>query len=235
MVFESLPTASKKWIHSAIFLRIPKTASSSIISCLGDRNLIWKHRGLFAQRFQKSPAYKGIFDTTHANPSECYQILGKQVYDYFSFAVIREPIQRLISAYFFGRQKKLWPLYNLPESCLFEEFVDFLYESWEARRKDILILRPQTDWVDSQPFKPTVILKFETLQTDWQQTIEQYGISGLPIILPHENQSQKGKITISAETKKKILDIYRSDYDTLYHEPWRPNHFYRPFRHHRSN
>ena len=211
MDFDFLPEAKQKWIFSLIYLRIPKTASSSIISCLNDRNLIWKHRGLFAEKLQKLPIYKGVFDTTHATPAEIYSIFSKQALEYFSFTVVREPVQRLISAFFFGKQKKLWPIYNLPENCTFEEFVDFLYQAKEAGRSDILILRPQVDWADSQPFKPTAILKFETLSNDWRQMIERYNISGLPKVLPHENKSQKEKITISAATRKLILTIYEKD------------------------
>jgi hypothetical protein len=211
MVFDSIPAAKDKWVWSMIFLRIPKCASSSIISCLKDRNLVWKHRGLFAQKLQKLPIYKGIFDTTHASPSECYQILGKQVFDYFSFTVVREPIQRLISAFFFGKQKKLWPIYNLSENCSFEEFVDFLYRAKEDGRNDILILRPQVDWADSKLFKPTVILKFEELQKGWQKMIEDYEIKELPLELPWENRSAKETINISAATKKLILTIYEKD------------------------
>ncbi len=214
-MIDCLPAAKNKWIHSLIFLRIPKTASSSIISCLADRNLVWKHRGLFAQKFQKLPIYRGIFDPTHATPDEIFSVIGKQVFDYFSFAVVREPIQRLISAFFFGKQKKLWPLYNLSGSCSFEEFVDFLCRAKEGGRNDILILKQQVDWTHNSVFRPTTIIRYENLNSEWANMLEEHKIEGLPMELPWENRSEKEEISLSKCIKIKIEKMFARDFELL--------------------
>jgi hypothetical protein len=192
-------------------LQIPKTASSSIQKVCGERNLIHKHRGLIANKFGKQPLYRGIFDTRHLTASDIFSVFNRQVFDYFSFAVVREPVARLISSWKFGQKMKLGYLYGFANGCTFEQYVDFLYEAYQNGRRDILILRSQSEWVDSPIFKPTVIIRYEKLQQDWKSMIEEYKISGLPLELPHENVSQEGNVDISAATKKKILDIYQND------------------------
>ncbi|MGK3946183.1 sulfotransferase family 2 domain-containing protein, partial [Streptomyces caeruleatus] len=85
-----------------------------------------------------------VFNVRHALPSEIFRLFSAQVFDYFSFAIVRNPFERIASAWRFGRKMKLHGVYGLSESCSFEQFIDFLYEAWEAGRKDILILRNQT-------------------------------------------------------------------------------------------
>lgn len=220
MDFDFLPEAKQKWIHSLIYLRIPKTASSSIISCLNDRNLVWKHRGLFAEKFQKLLIYKGVFDTTHASPSECYQILGKQVYDYFSFTCIRHPCDRILSSFFFGKKNNLAHLYSLDKDCSFEQYIDFLVEAKKQERKDVLILRSQTEYTHSNAFRPNHIIYFERLNEGWAEMLEEYKIEGLPKTLPHSNKTEHKdwREYFSADMRKKIVDLFPTEYDSFNYE-----------------
>lgn len=211
MGFDFIPEAKSKWVYSFIALQIPKCASSSIAACVGDRNLIQKHKGLIAEKFGRTPLYKGVFDTRHLLPSDIFAVFGRQVYDYFSFAVVREPIDRLVSSWKFGKKMKLGYLYGFSQGCSFSEYVDFLYESWENGRKDILILRPQTDWTHNSVFHPTTIIRYENLNSEWANMLEEYKIEGLPMELPWENRSEKEEVTISAATRKLILTIYQKD------------------------
>lgn len=213
-----LPICNQKWVHSFFFLQIPKCASSSIHSVCGERNLIHKHRGLIEARFGKHPLYKGIFDRRHIVPEHLFQIFNGQVWEFMSFCVVRNPIRRVISSYYFGREKKLHGVYGLKEDTSLDEYIRWLYEN--RKSKNILILLPQIAWADNGIF-PVEILRFENLQKDWKSLLLKYQIQGLPDSLPHENKSQHGdwREEISAESLKLILDFTQEDrilYPELY-------------------
>ena len=214
-MFSPISTCENKWIHSLIALQIPKTASTSVSRCLRNRNLIEKHRGLFQETFGRNPLYKGVFDVRHAIPEHVFNILGRQVFDYFSFTIVRNPWWRVESAYLFGRKMKLHGVYGLPEDCSFKQFVDFLYESWEANRQDVLILKPQTTWTHSAAFRPTEILRLEELEKSWPQMLKTYGIQGLPPLTRENVTDRSQSLPWTKSTRDKIVKIYESEFDLL--------------------
>lgn len=214
-----LPICNQKWVHSFFFLGVPKTASSSVQAAAGERNLIFKHRGLVAERFGKHPLYRGIFDTRHLIPQHVSAVFNWQVLEFLSFCCVRNPAERILSSFSFGKAKELWKVYDgLSSNTTFSEYVAWLYKN--RHRKDILILLPQTTWADNKIF-PVEILRFERLKQDWADLLQKYQIQGLPDSLPHENKSQHGdwREEISAESLKLILDFTQKDailYPELY-------------------
>ena len=216
-MFDSLPACKQKWIYSMFALQIPKTATTSIQSASGERNLIYKHRGLIAEKFGKHPLYRGVFDPRHLIPQHVLEIFGKQVFEFLSFCVIRDPIQRIISSYFFGREKKLHFAYGLPENTTFDEYIRWLYKN--KNDKNILILLPQNTWANNGIF-PVEILRFENLQQEWKNFLQKHQIKGLPETLPWENKTKnKEKMELSAENLKMLLDFTAEDrilYPELY-------------------
>lgn len=216
-MFDALPTAKRHWIYSMIALQIPKTASSSIAKCLSERNLLEKHKGLIHDRFSLDPLYRGVFDLRHLVPSHIFSVFGRQVFDFFSFAVKREPFSRIESAFLFGKRNKLGAIYGLNQDCSFEQFVNFLFEKWEQKAQDILILKRQVEWTHSSIFRPTTILSFENLDNNWAKMLKDYHIDGLPTKLPRENVSDRSSLNVSwtPELKDKVYKIYEPDFDLL--------------------
>ncbi len=212
MGFDSLPVCQQKWVYSFFAFQIPKTASSSIQAAVGDRNLIFKHRGLIVQKFAKHPLYRGIFDTRHLLPQHCVEVFGRHVFEFFSFCCVRNPAERILSSFSFGKAKELWKVYDgLSSNTTFSEYVKWLHKN--RHRKDILILLPQVTWADNKIF-PVEILRFESLQENWRDMLKKHQINSLPDSLPHENKSQHGdwREEISAENLKMILDFTAEDY-----------------------
>ena len=214
-MFDGIKPCENKWIHSFVSLQIPKTASTSISKCCGDRNLIQKHRSLFWATFGKNPLYRGVFDIRHAIPEHIISILGRQVYDYFSFAVVRNPYKRIDSAYLFGKKMKMHNIYGLSENCSFDEFVDFLYESWLEERQDILVLKPQTSWTHSSIFRPTRILRMEELEKEWPQMLKDYDIKGLPPLTRENVVDRSQPLNWSKESRLKVAAIFEEEFDLL--------------------
>lgn len=216
-MFDALPTAKRHWIHSLFFLEIPKSASSSLHDLLGPRNLLEKHKGLLHNKFSSHPLFKGHFDTRHATPEMIRSVFSNQVNEFFSFAVSRCPVDRLASSYFFGKENKLWKLYNLPENISADSYVNWLYKSKKEGRQDILILLEQVTWTHSNIFRPTEILRFETLSLDWKSMLKKYDIKGLSDTIPHLNASKRVKEQIfSKESLSKIKELYSRDFEFLY-------------------
>lgn len=205
-----LPVCKQKWVWSFFALQIPKCASSSIQAATGERNLVHKHRGLIDARFGKHPLYKGIFDRRHIIPEHLFQIFKGQVLEFLSFCVVRNPIERVISSYYFGREKKLHGVYGLPENIDLNSYIKWLYEN--RQRKDILILLPQVTWAKNNIF-PVEILRFEDLSKNWADFVKKHKIN-LPTTLPHENKSQHKdwREELSAESLKMLLDFTQDDY-----------------------
>ena len=214
-MFDGLPECQQKWIHSMLFLSIPKTASTSITSCLKDRNLIEKHRNLIQDRFGKHPLYRGVFDVRHLLLFQCFEVFRTQMYDFFSFAVKRNPFSRLESAFSFGKRMELAKLYGLKQASSFEEFVNFLFEAWESGRQDILILREQAEWIFYENFRVTEVLSFEEIQKDWAKMLKNYSINSLPMEIPWENRSEKKDVSWTKDLKNKVEKIYSKDFELL--------------------
>lgn len=214
-MFNALPTAKRHWIYSMIALQIPKTASSSIAKCLSERNLLEKHKGLIHNRFSLDPLYRGVFDTRHLIPQHIYSIFGRQVFDFFSFAVIRNPVERLKSAFFFGKQNDLWKVYGLSPEITPDKFIAWLWES--RKRQDILILLEQSTWTKSEIFRPTEIIKFENLNESWRLMIEKHNIEGISKILSHENKSDRPNEQVFSDVSLRIIEeLYAKDFSNYY-------------------
>lgn len=214
-MFDVLPAAKHRWIHSMIALQIPKTGSTSLSTVIGQRNLIEKHKSLFVNKFQNHPLYRGTFDVRHAIPAHVHEVFSDKVRGFFSFAVVREPQSRLASAYNFGKSQKMWKTYGLDENISSDEFISWLYSNRE--RRDILILLEQVNWTHSNFFRPTEIIHFEDLQGGWERMLDKHHIEGLPRTLPHANKSEGSKQIFSKESIDKIRELYRLDYQ--YHYP----------------
>ncbi len=192
---------SYKWIWSMIFVRVPKNASTSIYSHLGEHNLIKKHEKMFIDALFKKKLYKNWLSPTHAKPDEIYGIFGNLVKNYMSFAVVRNPFDRTVS------------LFNGQQSS-FEHFCDTLKENHANNNKDFIAIHQQTEWFDGA-FRPNFILRFENLKNDFQEMLDLCQIKHITADIPHSNSSNRTdyKNYYNSKTKKIIEKIFEKDLD----------------------
>jgi hypothetical protein len=200
-------------IYHLIFYRIPKNASTSLMHKLKNYNLIKKYEDSFKKLADKK-LYKDFFDPTHAKPEEVYNVFKTSVYQYFSFCVVRNPWDRVVSMYHFAQKEQLYRLYNFTQKPSFDSFCNILNE-----RKDdkyFIATNKQIEWLDGK-CKPEVILRFENLQKEFAEMLKEYGISHISPILPHVNSTKHShyKDYYTPETKKIIANIFEEDIDTL--------------------
>jgi hypothetical protein len=207
---------SHKWIWSVIFIRIPKNASTSIYSHLGDFNLIKKHEKIFNDALFKNKLYKKCFSPTHAKPNEIYGIFGNLVKNYMSFAIVRNPFDRAVSMFQFAKENKLGDLYNYSNDIAFEDFCEIMEENHANNTKDFLGTHQQIEWLNGA-FQPNFILRFENLKNDFKEMLDACEIKHITADIPHENSSKRSdhKDYYNSKTKKIIEKVFEKDIDTF--------------------
>lgn len=181
-----------------IFIHIPKTAGKSIASLVG---------------------LKGACHLTYMQYRE---IIGSSIDSYDIFTVVRNPLDRLVSAYNYLSDggngsvedrafKRKW----LASCGSFDEFVVDVLKEKEVSRS--AFFRPQVDFIwNESGLKPDniKIIYFESLAE---------GVFLLPerIVpndktVPHINKSRTNRVeVVSSEVALLIYSFYKDDYDFL--------------------
>ena len=166
--------------HKSIFVHIPKTAGNSITSILTELS---KSDMGFSPKIAK-----------HAKAFEVKALLGGKIWDqYFTFAMVRNPWDLMVSSYHWWQQKAKGIPYHSNHALKvgkmkdLNEFLNSRYgqEQINERRGNIF------DWITDR--NGNIIIDFigkaESLDKDWLYICEQIGIEHHPI--PHINKSQR--------------------------------------------
>jgi len=181
-------------IHRAgvLFIHIPKTAGTSICALLYDRNL---------------PHFTADF----------YQrVMGTQLGDVQSFAVIRHPIERFVSAYRFvmsgGSDIMLASRYERAKfysTDSLNELVDFLLENRDCLGFS-LTFRKQVDYVLDAGGRLLVDQLYPLTDATGlsENLMKRLGVKNIP----HLNRSHPCPITLSDATLDKLALIYEEDF-----------------------
>jgi hypothetical protein len=201
------------WILHLLFYRIPKNASTSISEHLGTLNLIKKHENRFQNQADKK-LYRGWFDPTHAKPNEVYSVFKREMANYFSFCIVRNPWDRAVSIYHFSLKNDLGKLYGLKTEMTFQSFCELLLEYKEDPY--FIACHNQTEWMEGF-FPPKVHLRFENLKEEFGQMLKNYNISHISPDFPHKNATNHKIYTeyYDDKSKKIIANVFEKDIDTL--------------------
>ncbi|USN97915.1 MAG: sulfotransferase family 2 domain-containing protein [Phycisphaeraceae bacterium] len=156
--------------HRCIFVKVPKTAGTSISRALACEHLGKPHRDIIQIRdtLAADPAHAGCFET------------------YFKFGFVRNPWDRVVSL--FSRKER--GREQGPET--WDEFVE-----WIENASDTCVHptphRNQLDWFLDERGEVAVdfIGRFERLDTDFATICERLGLDVPP--LPHEKRNPAGR------------------------------------------
>lgn len=197
-----------------IFYRIPKNASTSIYKQLGKKNVINLYYDEIAKRADQR-IYKNIFDTSHLKPEELRSFNILNVDDFFSFCVVRNPWDRVVSMYEFSILNK--DLFKKAYSINKEDFISFCNVIKDRKNDPFFIgSHKQSEWIDKKT-PPNKILFFESLQEDFSSMIKEINLIGVTPKLPHQNKTKHNHYSqyYNSETKQIISEVFEEDIDNF--------------------
>ncbi|VEN75405.1 conserved hypothetical protein [Candidatus Desulfarcum epimagneticum] len=182
----------------AIFIHIPKCAGVSVNHALFG-NLGGGHATL--------EQYLDVFEP-------------KCIVGYFKFTIVRNPWDRLASAYHFLKQggfdEKDRHWFNEELAC-FKNFDDFV-RNWLSRENIWKWdhFRPQRHYMFDRGHKVQLdfVGRFENIQEDFSYIA---GKIGAKTALPHLNKSERGNYPddYTKETKERVAEVYAEDIQVL--------------------
>jgi hypothetical protein len=198
-----------------IFLHVPKNAGTSISNWLSsftgwnDIELGGTHYGeqiqeIYGKRFKLHK---------HSTAGQVRAVVGGEIWrSYFKFAVVRCPLDRLVSAYHFYKE---WDHPGVAPAKECSDLTEFLGSSYfsEDRRNCTRATGSQASFLDTGVAEPLdKICRFETLNDDMRAVAERLGIDSPA--LPHSNSSSRGSYEdyYTAETRALTQSIYFEDF-----------------------
>jgi len=177
----------------SIFIHVPKAAGTSV-----------------------SIALYG-YSVGHASIKDRYETDYETTRDYFKFAFVRDPLDRLVSTFSFLksggmhiRDRQFADQYA--RDVDFPTFVRNLQEDEVMQQHHLLL--PQMHFI-ATPNKCVLVNfigRYENMEKDFATITE---IIGAKAELPHKNKSATTDVSMGEETRRLIRDIYEVDYTWL--------------------
>jgi hypothetical protein len=199
--------------HKCIFIHIPKSAGSSINYALGLKKeptskkdkMMWKHHAT-ALSTKKNYASK------------------EQWNNYFKFAIVRNPFDRIVSSYNFIC-KKMTPS-NFRDRLLFKDFIykkgifkKLLNPSLITKKENRYVqIKSSSDFITDKNNNIIVdyVGRFENLKDDWNFICKQLGAK---IELPHMNKCSRDckhyRDYYDDDTKEFVSEACKKDLKTF--------------------
>lgn len=212
------------------FIRIPKCASSSIYAHIGNKNTITDESMSGSQSYDKAQDIVRDWFNLHVFPgssfehfaysycsfSQAVSVLGSGILDNPSFAVCRNPYDRMVSQYFYNKKKlssehfettfgvcndDIEGLSNFINYCVDNQDIGYLSQSFYLN-------------VDTE----INILRFENLQNDFSGFVTSNNLTIDPT-LPHLNENDLDSYTGSymsyytEASKNKVKELWEEDFE----------------------
>ncbi len=201
--------------YQTIFIHIPKTGGSSLETVLGIHGR--DNRGSVA------PAPEILFGIEagralqHLTAAEIKKRISREVWEnYFKFAFVRNPFDRLVSEFFWQKNRRQSRAKNL-------DFKKFLLEivapAVERKKPEHLFddhYRPQNQFLVDRSNRLLInfLGRFENFQADFEKIRQRLGLTAK---LPRLNQTnhQDYRRYYNQETREIVNQLYRSDLKLL--------------------
>lgn len=140
---------------------------------------------------------------SHASAKEYKNHLGNAYENYFSFAFVRNPWDRMVSAYLHRQQT-----HPRNEFATFEQYVYYAFHNRHTK-----FTRTQSSFVcEHGNIIVSFIGRFETLQTDMGIVLKHIQVP-IPTLLEHQNTTQRTHYTnyYNNKTIQQVGDIFADD------------------------
>lgn len=195
---------------SVTFVRIPKNASTSIYEALGKANTVRDERLVRLLRANRA-RYGGVIAPSHCSLSEAIGELGDGILKVPSFAVVRNPYDRLVSMFVYIKSYKRILSHFIDPECSFDSFCREMHE-----RKDFFYALSQKAHLTlNSEIRVNEILRFENISEEFEKFISDHKISGVDSRLPHKNSTRHTQYRdfFCEDTKKVASKMYEEDLD----------------------
>ena len=170
-----------------VFVRIPKNASTSVYEALREKNLVQRKLPNFYDMVFNSAYCRNFFCPSHQSYYALTRLIGDQVRQARSFAIIRNPFDRLVSMYSFMKKHSIHELYG-KDPMSFKEFLMFIC----ARKDDPTFFHAhsQRSWVVDEKNQIAVdsVLRFDRLKEDFSVLMKKWGLP--EVELPCKNSTK---------------------------------------------
>ncbi|AQS48998.1 hypothetical protein BMG03_15275 [Thioclava nitratireducens] len=185
--------------HKLVFVHIPKTGGSSIVRSLKPHRDL---RSIASRRLNKTLnslhipyRLNGIDTQVHASAQDYADVLGRGFERYFSFAIVRNPFDWMVSLYHFSLKRRKTDV----------SFRDFVHTCSAKAQADYI-----TD--DNGEVIVSFVGRFERLAKDFQAASEKIG---LDLHLPHLNATDHEHFSryYDDETREIVARRYKRDFD----------------------
>ncbi|MCB1076644.1 MAG: sulfotransferase family 2 domain-containing protein [Verrucomicrobiae bacterium] len=167
--------------YRCVFVHIPKTAGSSIARALDQLPL------------RNGPDHPVIDTPKHAKARELRRILGRKRWnDYFTFAIVRNPWDLMVSCYEWWMQKAdRFPHIadQMTEVRSLGSFEAFLRSPWGMERINQFNGNIEDWFMDGDEQIVDFIARFENLDHDWPEICRHIGVE--PFSIAHENKTDR--------------------------------------------
>lgn len=184
--------------HKLAFVHVPKTGGVAIQKTIGMKPL-----GHYSWDFYK-----------------------KKWPGYFMFAVVRNPLDRLISSIFYAKQRdneqhglnKRWgihPDYETVKDKSAVEIINMFIENPKRFKHEGFRNQWKMVCNDDGIIKVDLLIKYENLQEGFERVCNSVGIT--PLIIEKHNVSKHKDYMhyYNEETEKAVRDIYKKDFEIL--------------------
>lgn len=172
-----------------IFIHVPKSAGTSIEKTLGGT-----HYGghSFGQTIKRDYPQKWK--------------------EYYKFGIVRDPLTRFGSAYYYIKQKGFNKVFNNKNIIISKDINDYIHNYF--LNDNILHMWKQTDFVCDKEGPIVDIYKYEELEQGWKEIQTKLGIEYKP--LPIMNKSKDYKLTYDIKSQQMLRDYYKWDFNLWY-------------------
>lgn len=176
-----------KWVDKFVFIHINKTGGTSIARALS-------------------------IPPKHNTALEKIEEIGHEEWDNrFTFAVVRNPWDKVVSHYYYRIQTNQTELGT--NRIRFKEWVEQVYRDKRLPYYDKpKMFMPQVNWISDTEGKVIIdhVCRFESLESDFREVCDRLGIV---YNLPHLKSSRRGHYRdyYDLETQKIIADWFNQD------------------------
>lgn len=186
--------------HRCLFVHIPKTAGQSIEHAFLDLlGLTWQQRGTLLLRYNADPA-AGPPRLAHLRAAD-YVRLGhlpeSQFADYFKFAFVRDPWDRVVSFYKYVGEPAEYDFKRFALDVLPADLWHRMY--W--------FVRPQSEFLYHEgELLVDFVGRFETLQSDFAEVCNRLGLPATRLPFVNRSDGPRQRIAAAARRLRRALD-----------------------------